>query len=62
MPGSAGGWCRVLVSTNRRNGIGLLVPSGGGLFAPTPDFGRCRNTNGPTTRMRPFVLRLADGK
>jgi len=49
-------------SPNRRKAIGLLAPSGGGHFAPTPDFGPWRNTNGPTTRMRPFVLRLADGK
>ena len=56
--------CRIryLFSPNRRKAISLLAPSGSGLFAPTPDFGPWRKTIGPTTRVRPFVLRLADGK
>ena len=37
------------------------APSDGSLFAPTTDIGPRRKTIGPTTRVRPFVLRLADG-
>ena len=56
--------CRIryLFSPNSRKAIGLLAPSGGGLFAPTPDFGPCRKTIGPTTRVRPIILRLTDEK
>jgi len=56
------GLTRDLIPPNRRKAIGLLAPIRGGLFAPTPDFGPCRRTIGPTVRVRPIILRLADGK
>jgi len=46
----------VLVSPNSRKAIGLLAPSRGGLFAPTPDFGPWRNETNPTAPIETDVI------